>query len=94
MLRVDAPAFAMPTAGEASQPNDQLSPHRKQLGVRLYPRVQALRPLLAAKITGMLLEQSASQLILLLTSEETLKQRVDECVDLIASNKWYASYES
>ncbi|XP_022696858.1 E3 ubiquitin-protein ligase UBR5-like isoform X3 [Varroa jacobsoni] len=87
MLRVEAPAFAMATSGEPSQGNDQLSPHRKQLGARLYPRVQALRPLLAAKITGMLLEQSATQLILLLTSEESLKQRVDECVDLIASNK-------
>ncbi|OQR77876.1 E3 ubiquitin-protein ligase UBR5-like [Tropilaelaps mercedesae] len=87
MLRVDAPAFAMPTTSEPNQGNEQLSTHRKQLGARLYPRVQALRPLLAAKITGMLLEQSATQVILLLTSEETLKQRVDECVDLIASNK-------
>ena len=33
-----------------------MSHHRQQMGDRLFPRVQTLRPSLASKITGMLLE--------------------------------------
>lgn len=40
---------------------------------------------LAAKITGMLLELGSSQLLALLASEEQLRQRVDEAVDIIMS---------
>ena len=35
---------------------DHLSHHQQQLGERLFPQVQTLRPSLASKITGMLLE--------------------------------------
>eukprot|EP00095_Tigriopus_kingsejongensis_P009543 maker-scaffold114_size351134-snap-gene-1.12 protein:Tk09543 transcript:maker-scaffold114_size351134-snap-gene-1.12-mRNA-1 annotation:"e3 ubiquitin-protein ligase hyd" len=66
--------------------NDHLSHHQTQLGERLFPRVQALRPILANKITGMLLELSPAQLLLLLASEESLRQRVEEAVELIASH--------
>jgi len=40
---------------------------------------------LAAKITGMLLELGSSQLLALLASEDQLRQRVDEAVDIIMS---------
>lgn len=63
--------------------NDHLSLHLQQLGSKLYPRVRHLRPLHAQKITGMLLELSPAQLLLLLASEDTLRQRVDEAVDVI-----------
>lgn len=71
-------------SGQAS--NDHLSPHRQQLGQRLYPRVHALRPSLASKITGMLLEQSAAQLLLLLASEDALREKVDEALEIIVSH--------
>lgn len=49
-LRFDAPAFSVP--GEASSSgqggNEHLSPHRQQLGQRLYPRVRALTPVSAS----------------------------------------------
>ena len=83
-LRVDAPPYVHPSGSEEpSGPN-----HRKQLGARLYPRVYALRPPLASKITGMLLEQTPPQLILLLASEDNLRQKVEECVELLSSQKW------
>ena len=66
-----------------SSQNDHLSPHIIQLGERLYPRVAALRPTLAGKITGMLLELSPAQLLMLLASEESLEQRVNEAVAVI-----------
>lgn len=45
-----------------------------------------LKPNLAGKITGMLLELSAAQLLMLLASEEALRQRVEEAVSLISSS--------
>lgn len=40
---------------------------------------------LASKITGMLLELGPPQLLALLTSEDQLRQRIDEAVELIMS---------
>lgn len=87
-LRYDAPPFVMPgePGGSGQASNDHLSPHRQQLGQRLYPRVHALRPSLASKITGMLLEQSAAQLLLLLASEDALREKVDEALEIIVSH--------
>lgn len=48
--------------------------------------MHALRPSLAPKITGMLLELPPPQLLILLASEDTLKQRVDEAVDVILTH--------
>lgn len=78
-LSFDARPFYM--SGEGS--NEHLSHHQQQVGERLYPRVVAIRPSLASKITGMLLELTPAQLMLLLASEDSLRQRVDECVDII-----------
>lgn len=95
-LRYDAPHFNMPgEAGSSGQGgNDHLSTHRQQLGQRLYPRVQALRPSLASKITGMLLELSSAQLLLLLASEDALRLKVDEAVDIILSHGRETSSEA
>ncbi|XP_020295718.1 E3 ubiquitin-protein ligase UBR5 isoform X3 [Pseudomyrmex gracilis] len=66
--------------------NDHLSMHQQQLGDRLYPKVHALRPALAEKITGMLLELSPAQLLMLLASEDALRQKVEEAFELIHSH--------
>ncbi|XP_015437397.1 PREDICTED: E3 ubiquitin-protein ligase UBR5 isoform X2 [Dufourea novaeangliae] len=66
--------------------NDHLTMHQQQLGERLYPKVYALRPALAEKITGMLLELTPAQLLMLLASEDTLRQKVEEAFELIHSH--------
>lgn len=81
-LNYDARPF-QPDGDVPTTNNDHLSPHVIQLGERLYPRVAALRPTLAAKITGMLLELSPAQLLMLLASEDSLEQRVNEAVAVI-----------
>lgn len=59
-------------------------PHNlQQLGDRLYPRVFALHPTNAQKITGMLLELPAPQLLIILASEDTLRQKADEAMEII-----------
>lgn len=49
-------------------------------------QVQAIRPNFAGKITGMLLELSPAQLLMLLASEDALRQKVEEAVDLILNH--------
>ncbi|KAK2568064.1 E3 ubiquitin-protein ligase UBR5 [Acropora cervicornis] len=89
-LSADARAFHFSGNNSSNNSNaadaedgDRLPYHRQSLGERLYPRVHALQPALASKITGMLLDLSPAQLLLLLASEDTLKQRVDEAVELL-----------
>ncbi|XP_013417983.1 E3 ubiquitin-protein ligase UBR5 isoform X2 [Lingula anatina] len=88
-LNYDAPPFYLPTDGgtqDSTTDTDHFSAHRRQLGERLFPKVANLQPSLAPKITGMLLELSPAQLLMLLASEESLRQRVDEAVDIIMTH--------
>lgn len=63
--------------------NDHLSVHLQQLGERLYPRVYAINPNHAPKITGMLLEIPTPQLLSLLSSDDTLRLKVNEAMEII-----------
>ncbi|XP_063922757.1 E3 ubiquitin-protein ligase UBR5 isoform X7 [Zophobas morio] len=66
--------------------NEQLSAHQQQLGDRLYPKVYNLHPNFAGRITGMLLELSPAQLLLLLASEDSLRAKVEEAVEMILAH--------
>ncbi|KAM7362066.1 E3 ubiquitin-protein ligase hyd isoform 4-T4 [Cochliomyia hominivorax] len=65
-------------------PNEHLSMHLQQLGERLYPKIYSLNSANASKITGMLLEIPTPQLLSILSSEEMLRQKVNEALDIIA----------
>ncbi|XP_053696945.1 E3 ubiquitin-protein ligase hyd isoform X2 [Sabethes cyaneus] len=67
--------------------NDSLPAHQQQLGERLYPKVQALYPNNAPKITGMLLDLPATQILMLLASEESLRQKANEALEIILSRQ-------
>lgn len=60
--------------------------HQQQLGERIYPKVYQLRPSHAEKITGMLLELTPAQLLMLLASEDLLRHKVEEAYELIHSH--------
>ena len=66
-----------------------LSPsERKQMiGERLFPLVSEHQPLLAGKITGMLLEIDNSELLSLLESPDLLKAKVDEAVEVLQKHQ-------
>jgi len=56
-------------------------PQQKQmLGEALYPKIHALQPELAGKITGMLLEMDNDELIFLINNDEALRDKVDEAL--------------
>ncbi|KAK9512923.1 hypothetical protein O3M35_001231 [Rhynocoris fuscipes] len=63
--------------------NEHLSYHQITLGERLYPKVHSMRPSFAAKITGMLLELSPAQLLMLLASEDALRAKVEEAMQIL-----------
>ncbi|KAF6101580.1 ubiquitin protein ligase E3 component n-recognin 5 [Phyllostomus discolor] len=85
-LSIDTRPFRPASEGNPSDDPDPLPAHRQALGERLYPRVQAMQPAFASKITGMLLELSPAQLLLLLASEDSLRARVDEAMELIIAH--------
>ncbi|XP_063307256.1 E3 ubiquitin-protein ligase UBR5 isoform X3 [Pelobates fuscus] len=85
-LSIDTRPFRPSSEGNPSDDPDPLPAHRQALGERLYPRVQAMQPAFASKITGMLLELSPAQLLLLLASEDSLRARVDEAMELIIAH--------
>lgn len=93
-LSFEAHPFYMSSENGSSSSSNEHGNNRQQLGERLYPLVHALRPDLASKITGMLLELSPAQLLLLLASQESLRQRVDEAVDIILSHRNSREYPS
>ncbi|XP_072935848.1 E3 ubiquitin-protein ligase hyd isoform X3 [Epargyreus clarus] len=94
LLSVDARPYSPQAAASAEGPgysgdrpggghNEHLTLHQAQLGERLYPKVHSLHPTFAGKITGMLLELTPPQLLVLLASEDALRQKVREAMDLI-----------
>lgn len=72
--------------GNGINRNDHLTSQQQQLGDRLYPRVYHLHPTFAGRITGMLLELSPAQLLLLLASEDSLRTKVEEAVEMILAH--------
>jgi E3 ubiquitin-protein ligase EDD1 len=79
-LNFDARAYRPPSEGGN---NEHLSNHQQQLGERIYNKVYAIHPSHAGKITGMLLDLPPTQWIMLVSSDETLRQRANEAMALI-----------
>jgi len=57
---------------------------RQHLGERLFALIARLRPDVAAKITGMLLELEMQEILSLLESEDLLRAKVDEAVVVLS----------
>ncbi|XP_066105541.1 polyadenylate-binding protein 1-like isoform X1 [Saccopteryx bilineata] len=56
---------------------------KQMLGEWLFPLIQAIDPVLATKITGMLLEMDNSELLHMLETPESLRSKVDEAITLL-----------
>ncbi|KAJ5893789.1 hypothetical protein N7495_005480 [Penicillium taxi] len=74
----EAPAGSLVAQISAAPPVQQ----KQMLGEALYPKIQAMQPELAGKITGMLLEMDASELLGLLDDEEALRAKVEEALNV------------
>ena len=62
-----------------------VTPHEKKqmIGERIFSLVQELQPAISRKITGMLLELDNSDLLRMLKSDDFLKTKVDEAVQVL-----------
>lgn len=80
LLNYDARSFRPASEGGS---NEHLSNHQQQLGERIYSKVFTIHPQHAGKITGMLLDLPPTQWIMLVSSDETLRQRANEAMALI-----------
>merc|ERR1719162_2859953 len=60
---------------------------KQMLGEKLYPAISKLQPEFAGKITGMMLEMDNSELLILLESEQQLKNKVDEAMRVLEVTK-------
>merc|ERR1719321_906411 len=86
-----------PMMGQSPDPNAPLSAaalaaapanmQKQMLGTKLYPQVAKYQPELAGKITGMMLEMDNSELLILLESENQLKNKVDEALRVLEQIK-------
>merc|ERR1712185_312635 len=56
---------------------------KQMLGEKLYPKIAALQPEMAGKITGMMLEMDNSELLILLESDAQLKNKVTEALKVL-----------
>merc|ERR1719440_2649082 len=56
---------------------------KQMLGEKLYPKIAAIQPDLAGKITGMMLEMDNSELLILLESDAQLKSKVNEALKVL-----------
>merc|ERR1711948_144208 len=63
------------------------SVQKQMIGEKLFPAISRFQPELAGKITGMMLEMDNSELLILLESEQQLKGKVDEAMNVLQSSK-------
>jgi len=63
------------------------SVQKQMLGEKLFPAIAKYQPEMAGKITGMMLEMDNSELLILLESEQQLKNKVEEALRVLEQEK-------
>merc|ERR1719478_1852071 len=56
---------------------------KQMIGEKLYPAIAKLHPEMAGKVTGMMLEMDNSELLMLLESEQQLRSKVNEALQVL-----------
>eukprot|EP00930_Biecheleria_cincta_P064905 TRINITY_DN5059_c0_g1_i1.p1 TRINITY_DN5059_c0_g1~~TRINITY_DN5059_c0_g1_i1.p1 ORF type:complete len:635 (+),score=178.03 TRINITY_DN5059_c0_g1_i1:66-1970(+) len=56
---------------------------KQMIGEKLYPAIAKMQPQLAGKITGMMLEMDNSELLMLLESEQQMRAKVEEALQVL-----------
>merc|ERR1712032_145233 len=60
---------------------------KRLIGERLFPKIQVVEPRLAAKITGMLLEMDNTELLVLLTEQKALMNKINQALDVLKEHR-------
>merc|ERR1719171_2547746 len=58
---------------------------KQMIGEKIYPMIAKIQPDMAGKVTGMMLEMDNSELLMLLESEQQLRSKVNEALQVLGS---------
>merc|ERR1719473_1954459 len=58
---------------------------KQMIGEKLYPQIAKIHPEMAGKVTGMMLEMDNSELLMLLESEQQLRSKVNEALQVLST---------
>jgi hypothetical protein len=84
--------FTLPSSTESSNTsdlaiNEHWTPNKIKIGLGIYPKVAAIQPFHAEKITGMLLEGlPTAQLQRMINVDEDLRMKVEEAMNILTSH--------
>eukprot|EP00484_Ammonia_sp_Unknown_P004172 CAMPEP_0197074778 /NCGR_PEP_ID=MMETSP1384-20130603/211279_1 /TAXON_ID=29189 /ORGANISM="Ammonia sp." /LENGTH=841 /DNA_ID=CAMNT_0042513619 /DNA_START=75 /DNA_END=2600 /DNA_ORIENTATION=+ len=94
-------------AGQASAPMLEVNPltaemlqdakpaeKKRLIGERLFPKIQVVEPRLAGKITGMLLEMDNTELLVLLSEQRALMNKINEALAVLKDHQQKASQQN
>lgn len=68
----------------AAAPEEQ---KKQMIGEHIFPLIKKVKPTLAGKITGMLLEMDNGELLHLIESEEALREKIDEAMQVLREHE-------
>merc|ERR1719262_843158 len=88
--RPPMPQQQQPQAGPGGQPFNASTlaaaapaVQKQMIGEKLYPAIAKINPEMAGKVTGMMLEMDNSELLMLLESEQQLRSKVNEALQVL-----------
>merc|ERR1711934_144628 len=58
---------------------------KQMIGEKIYPLIAKIQPDMAGKVTGMMLEMDNSELLMLLESEQQLRSKVNEALQVLST---------
>merc|ERR1719217_151943 len=58
---------------------------KQMIGEKLYPLIAKIEPQMAGKVTGMMLEMDNSELLMLIESEQQLRFKVTEAIQVLGN---------
>merc|ERR1719273_2755202 len=67
---------------------------KRLIGERLFPKIQVVEPRLAGKITGMLLEMDNTELLVLLTEQRALMNKINEALAVLKDHQMKQSQKN
>jgi len=67
---------------------------KRLIGERLFPKIQVVEPRLAGKITGMLLEMDNTELLVLLTEQRALMNKINEALAVLKDHQQKQSQQN
>lgn len=84
---VQSPMGQGPQLTAASLAAHPVGVQKQMIGEKLFLQIKKVQPELAGKLTGMILEMNIAELLMLLESEQRLRQKIDQAMGVLEQQK-------